>query len=114
MSRPQFGVLSKAWSDDPVAAKLINDHVSTVSSMAYYMEKKCIGEDFEAAYMEALYDLAFNWKPGEYSFKKCLWSKCRSKNKNIRYRFERWAKSMKRYPSDAIDDRMSYRDTQVV
>ena len=103
MPRPAFGALAKVWSDDPRAAKLINENHALAIALAYRMERVYIGEDVEAAYMDALHDAAFTWRPGKGSFQAWLWMKCRDKNKNLKYRFMRWAATMRRHPPTSID-----------
>lgn len=111
MPRPQFGKLSKVWSDDPGAAKLISDHMALAVGLARRMERIYFGEDWETAYVEALYDAAFTWRPGNGSFESWLWLKCRDRNRILKYRFMRWATNFRRYPASIIDDRLSYSES---
>lgn len=92
MPRPSFGKLSQIWSDDPEAAALILDYRDLATAWARAMERMFPGEDFEEAYMEALYLAAFTATNLMCPFDEHLWRKVRDQNSNLKYRFRRMSK----------------------
>lgn len=105
MPRPQFGHLSKIWTESIESSTLIRQYIPMVTRKALEMDRSYPGEDFESAYMEGLYVAAFSFHLARENVPWEWWlhMQLRKRNKDVIYRANRSKNLGKRVSMESID-----------